>query len=155
MLAPGRREDPVQFVDVRDLVAFMVHLVEAARGGIYNVAGPRPAVTTMPEFLETLRAALDSAARLTWVDDYDFLREQRLGAAVPWVMSRGNSLGHTSIRSDRAVAEGLTFRPIADTARDTLAWWGTVPEARRTRPQFVLTPERESAILAAWHARGR
>ena len=145
----------MQFVDVRDLVAFMVHLVEAARGGIYNVAGPRPAVTTMPEFLETLRAALDSAARLTWVDDYDFLREQRLGAAVPWVMSRGNSLGHTSIRSDRAVAEGLTFRPIADTARDTLAWWGTVPEARRTRPQFVLTPERESAILAAWHARGR
>jgi len=155
VLAPGRRDDPVQFVDVRDLVAFMVRLVERDRQGIYNVAGPRATPTTMPEFLETLRAALNPSARLTWVDDHAFLREHRLGGAVPWVMPYGNSLGHTSVRSDRAVADGLTFRPIADTARDTLAWWPTVPEARRANPQFVLTPERERTILAAWHARGR
>jgi 2'-hydroxyisoflavone reductase len=155
VLAPGKRDDPVQFVDVRDLVAFMVRLVEDGRSGIYNAAGPRPTVTTMPEFLETLRATLNPAARLTWVDDHDFLAEQRLGAAVPWVMPRGRSLGHTSVRNERAVAAGLAFRPIADTARDTLAWWATVPEERRANARFVLTPERERAVLAAWHARGR
>jgi 2'-hydroxyisoflavone reductase len=109
----------------------------------------------MPEFLETLRATLNPDARLTWVDDYDFLSAHRIGAAVPWVMPRGRSLGHTSIRNERAVAAGLTFRPIAETARDTLAWWATVPEERRANARFAITPAQETAALAAWHARAR
>ena len=155
VLAPGKRDDPVQFVDVRDLVAFMVRLLEEERSGIYNAVGPRPVVTTMPEFLETLRATLNPDARLTWVDDYDFLSAHRIGAAVPWVMPRGRSLGHTSVRNEKAVAAGLTFRPIAETARDTLAWWGTVPEERRANARFAITPAQETAALAAWHARAR
>jgi 2'-hydroxyisoflavone reductase len=153
VLAPGRRDDQIQFIDVRDLVEFMVRLVEVERPGTYNVTGPHARPTTQREFLEALRAALNPDARLTWVDDYDFLSAHRIGAAVPWVMSRGNSYGHTWANNDRAVAAGLGFRPIATTARDTLAWWSTVPAARRASARFALTPEREQAALAAWHAR--
>ena len=57
------------------------------------------------------------------------------------------------MRNDRAKAAGLTFRPLADTVRDTLAWWPTVPEARRASPRFAIKPEQEAAALAAWKAR--
>jgi 2'-hydroxyisoflavone reductase len=70
-------------------------------------------------------------------------------------MLKGNDLGHMSARNDRAVAAGLTFTPLATTVRDTLAWWATVPEARRNAPRFTITPEQETAALAAWKARGR
>jgi 2'-hydroxyisoflavone reductase len=62
-------------------------------------------------------------------------------------------LGMTTVKSDRAIAKGLTYRPLAVTARDTLAWWPTVPEARRQAPRFVFTPEKEAELLAEWKAR--
>ena len=69
-------------------------------------------------------------------------------------MLKGNDYGHTHVRNDRARAAGLAFRPLAETVRDTLAWWPTVPEARRASPRFALKPEQEVAALAAWRARG-
>ena len=153
VLAPGKRDDPVQFIDVRDLAAFMVRLVEDRKSGIFNVAGPRSRMT-MREFLEAARDALDANVRFTWVDDYDFLEQHKIVEAVPWVMQKGNDLGHMSARNDRAIAAGLTFRPLATTVRDTLAWWATVPEARRNAPRFAITPAQETAALAAWKARG-
>jgi len=58
-----------------------------------------------------------------------------------------------SISNDRAIGAGLTFRPVEVTVRDTLAWWSSVPEARRAKPRFTITPEQEADALAAWHAR--
>ncbi len=68
-------------------------------------------------------------------------------------MHRGNDLGHLSARNDRAVAAGLGFRPLSDSARDTLAWWPSVPEARRAAPAFAITDQQERKALADWHAR--
>jgi 2'-hydroxyisoflavone reductase len=152
VLIPGRREDPVQLIDVRDLAEFMVVLLEQERSGIYNAVGPRTPML-VPEFAEAMRQAIDPAARLTFVDDYEFLEAHGIVDAVPWVMLRGNDLGHLSARNDRSVAAGLRFRPLADTARDTLAWWPGVPEARRAAPAFSITPEQETRALADWHAR--
>jgi 2'-hydroxyisoflavone reductase len=154
VLAPGRRDDPVQLVDVRDLAAFMLRLVEDRRSGVFNVAGPKDTMT-MPQFLEAARTALRADATFTWVDDYAFLEEHKIFAAIPWAMLRGNDEGMMSIRNDRAVAAGLAFRPLAETVRDTLAWWPSVPAARREKPRFAITPEQERAALAAWHARGK
>jgi 2'-hydroxyisoflavone reductase len=153
VLAPGKRTDVVQFIDVRDLSEWMVRLVEEKRGGTYNAAGPREPLT-MEQFLEQSRAAIGSNATFTWVDDYEFLLANRLGAAIPWVMPRPDYRGSAHISIARAVAAGLTFRPLATTVKDTLAWWPSVPAARQAKPQFVLTPEREAEILAAWKARG-
>ena len=152
VLAPGKRDDPVQFIDVRDLATFMVKLVEDRRSGVFNAAGPASRMT-MPRFLEAARAAVNPDVRFTCVDDYDFLEEHKITAAVPWVLQKGNDFGHMSVRNDRAIAAGLTFRPIGETVRDTLAWWATVPEARRNAPRFAITPAQETAALAAWKAR--
>lgn len=154
VLAPGRREDPVQFIDVRDLAEFMVKVLENKRSGAFNVAGPK-SVMTVPVFLEEARKALDAKVQFTWVDDYEFLAAQKIEEAIPWAMLRGNDDGMMSIRNDRAVAAGLGFRPLATTVRDTLAWWPSVPEARRAKPRFAITPEQETAALAVWHARGK
>ncbi len=154
VLAPGLRNDPVQFIDVRDLAEFMVHLLEDGRGGVYNVVGPQ-ATMTMPTFLEQARAALGSDAKFTWVDDYAFLSKHEIEEAIPWAMLKGNDEGMMSIRHERAEAAGLKYRPLAVTVRDTQAWWVTVPEARRKSPKFTIPPPQEAKTLAAWHARNR
>jgi 2'-hydroxyisoflavone reductase len=151
-LAPGRRDDAVQLVDVRDLAAFMLKLVEDGRSGIYNAAGPAEPLT-MERFLTQAAAAVRSTSRFVWVDDYAFLEEHKIGDSVPWVMLKGNDYGHMHARNAKARAAGLTFRPLADTVRDTLAWWPTVPEARRAAPRFSIQPAQEAAALAAWKAR--
>jgi 2'-hydroxyisoflavone reductase len=152
ILAPGRRDDPVQFIDVRDLAEFMVKLIEDRRGGIFNVSGPKT-VMTAPQFYEAARAALKPDAKLTFIEDYDFLATHKITGAIPWVMLRGNSEGMMSVENDKAIAAGLGFRPVATTLRDTLAWWPSVPEERRSNPKFAITPEQEEKALAAWHAR--
>lgn len=153
VLAPGRANDPAQFVDVRDLAEFMVHLLERERAGVFNAVGPERPMTARA-FYRAAADALHANVTFTYVDDYDFLRAQKIEEAIPWAMLSGNNDGMMSIRNAKAVAEGLRFRPLADTVRDTLAWWPTVPEARRTKPRFTITPEIEAAALGAWHARG-
>lgn len=154
VLAPGHRDDASQLIDVRDLTEWMVRLIEDGRSGIYNGVGPRTPIT-FEQFLTQARAAIGSNARFTWVDDYEFLKDRKIFGAVPWVLLEGNNYGHMYARNEKALAAGLTFRPLATTVRDTLAWWPTVPEARRAKPQFAFSPESEAEALAAWHARGR
>jgi 2'-hydroxyisoflavone reductase len=152
VLAPGKRDDPAQLIDVRDLAEFMVHRSESRRGGVYDVVGPaRP--LTAPEFYEAARDAIDAHVTFTRVDDYDFLRAHKIEEAIPWALLAGNDYGMMSASNARAIAAGLTFRPLATTVRDTLAWWPTVPEARRAHPHFTITPEQEQQALADWHAR--
>ncbi len=152
VLAPGRRDDAAQLVDVRDLAAFMLKLLEDGRSGTYNAAGPREPLT-IAGFLEAAKQALGAAASFTWVDDYAFLKAQGIEEAVPWVMLAGNDYGHMSAKNERALAAGLAFRPLEQTVRDTLAWWRGVPAERREKPRFTIAPEQEAKALAAWKAR--
>jgi 2'-hydroxyisoflavone reductase len=154
VLAPGRHDDPVQIVDVRDLAEWMVRLLEEQRSGVFNAAGPRDTLT-MPSFLEQAKAALNANVKFTWVDDYAFLAEHKIDEAIPWARLEGNDDGMMSIANRSAIAAGLTFRPLATTVRDTLAWWPTVPDARRAAPKFAITPDMEAKALADWHARAQ
>lgn len=153
-LAPGRRNDPVQFIDVRDLAEWMVRLLEEQRVGAYNAVGPK-GLLTMPAFLEQAKAALGSSSAFTHVDDYAFLAAHGIEEATPWALLQGNDDGMMSIANAKAIGAGLNFRALADTVRDTLAWWQTVPEKRHAAPHFTITPEKEAETLAAWHALGR
>ncbi len=153
ILAPGRKDDPSQLVDVRDLVAFMVKIAEERKAGIYNCTGPAEFLP-WERFLAEATAAIDPGARLTWVEDHAFLRAQRITYAVPWMIPEGDNAYHMRIDNWKAIASGLTFRPIADTVRDTLAWWRTVPEARRTGARWPIPADREAEVLAAWKGRG-
>jgi 2'-hydroxyisoflavone reductase len=167
ILVPGRRTDPVQYVDVRDLIEFMVHLIETDRGGVYNVVGPaRP--QTMEEFVHGVAATTAEPLSWTWIEDYEWLKAyplrqladgttQGLMYAVPWITAEGTELGHMQIDGRRAVAAGLRFRTLAQTAVDTRAWResAAVPAPLREQPRYVLTPEQERAMLEAWHAHRR
>jgi 2'-hydroxyisoflavone reductase len=152
VLAPGHADDPMQIIDVRDLAEFMVHVAESDRRGIFNVAGPKQALVART-FYEEAAKTISPSVKYTFVDDYDFLVAHKIDEAIPWALLKGNDYGMMSVRNDKAIAAGLTFRPLATTLRDTLAWWPTVPQARRDKPHFTITPEIEAQALADWRAR--
>jgi len=153
VLAPGKRDDPVAFIDVRDLAEFMVKLAEDERTGTYNVVGPRTPMTSR-QFYEAARAAINPSVKYVYIEDYEFLDTHKIASSVPWVMLKDKDYGHQSIKNDKVIAAGLKFRPVADTLKDTLAWWPSVPEARRNAPRFAISAETEAKALAAWAGRG-
>ena len=148
VLAPGPPEQLTQFVDVRDLGAWMVESCERQISGTFNASGePIP-----------LAAALEACgvSEPVWVDQ-DFLLERGVGPwmEVPlWVGSEEAAFLQMSVA--KAVDAGLSFRPLEETARDTLAW------AREARTELVtetpygtagLDPAREAELLEAWRRR--
>lgn len=165
ILVPGRREDPVQYIDVRDLTSWMMDMVDQGTGGTFNAVGPaRP--QTLAEFVYGVAATVATPLSWTWIEDYEWLKaypftRQQDGTtsglvyAVPWILSEGDDLGHMRIDGRRALAAGLTPRALADTARDTLEWRlsEAVPAALRERPRYVMTPEQEREVLEAWKSR--
>ncbi len=154
IMAPGDGTDPVQIVDGRDLGAWMIRLAEGGRTGIYNATGPASRMT-ISEMLEGIRGATGSDATFTWVDA-EFLEEHEVQPWMQmtvWVPSTGEFAGLAQVNCEKAIAAGLAFRPLADTARDTLAWWKTLPAERREEPRAGCPPELEAEVLTAWHAR--
>lgn len=144
VLAPGPPSERATIMDVRDLGGWIVRLAERSTHGVFNAIDR----TTWGELLEScVRAVGDSDTRLVWIPS-DWLVEQGVGEwmEVPvWVASEDlKGLHHVS--NERAVAAGLTFRPLEETARDTLAQAETTDDAG-------LKPERERELLAAWAAR--
>ena len=150
MLAPGRADAPLQFIDARDLAVFTLDRLEASATGTYNVVAPAGSFS-FGELLETSRQVSGSDARLTWVDD-DFLKAQGFesGAAELPFWSSPEDAAWQRVSSAKAQADGLHVRPLADTVRDTLAWAQTRP--KDTGRKAGLTPEREAELLQAWHA---
>jgi 2'-hydroxyisoflavone reductase len=144
VLAPGVPEAPVQFVDARDLAAWLVQLALEGPGGLYNATGPAEPLA-FAELLERSRATLGSNATVVWTD-----AQRVLDAGVaPWTelplwLPDPGYAGMSRADISRAVDAGLRFRPLEQTVADTLAWDRTVPGDRPT-----LAPEKEREILAA------
>lgn len=147
-LAPGDPDNDLQFVDVRDLGAWIVHLIEQRVAGPLNAVGFDGRISTA-EFLHTGKGTLNHSCTFTWVDDA-FLEKNGVsawGEMGCWTPKAKN--GHTDNR--RAIAAGATFRPIAETIRDTAAW---VKNGRGNGKWAAgMTNEREKDLLAKWKAR--
>jgi 2'-hydroxyisoflavone reductase len=154
VLAPGNPTDPVQFIDCRDLGEWYVRLVEARAVGVYNGVGPA-APMSIAEMLYGIRATTGGELSFTWVDA-GFLKQHEVEEwqeVTVWVPPVGEYAGFSSSSIARAKQAGLTFRPLATTAVDTLAYWASLPEDRRAQPRAGLAPDKERAVLAAWHSR--
>jgi 2'-hydroxyisoflavone reductase len=152
ILAPGTGHDPVQFIDARDLAEWTIRMVEQRTFGTFNATGPAGWMTTA-EMLGGIRAAFDGTtpSRLVWAPA-EFLAEQRVRgwSDLPvWVPPTPQNAGFSAVSLQRALDAGLTFRPLATTARDTLDWFRAQPEDVRARIGGTLTAEREAAALAA------
>ena len=158
VLAPGDPEAAVQFIDVRDLAAWIAHAAEQRTAGTFNATGPAEPLT-MRSLLEIIRGQVGGDARFTWVPD-DVLVAEKVGPYSEMPFWLPASLGHQRVDVSRAVSAGLTHRPVADTVRDTWSWLPTGAAAtahKRAQRKLVIpagmSPERESQILAALRAR--
>jgi 2'-hydroxyisoflavone reductase len=156
VLVPGKADDPVQWIDVRDLTEWMIRLIENGESGTYNGVGPASTMG-MHAFVHGAHAALSVPVEWVYADDYDFLREHRIGAVIPWIMPVDDYYGSARINRERSVASGLTYRPLARTVTDIREWWHSdaVPEERRQNmisgPSSLIA--REAEVIRAWRAR--
>jgi 2'-hydroxyisoflavone reductase len=149
VLAPGDPGRQVQIVDGRDLADWIVRMVEAGATGAYNATGPEYPLT-MGRMLEACRAATGSGAELVWVGE-ELLLAEEVGEwmELPLWLADPEVAGLLSVDVARAIDSGLSFRPLADTVRDTLAWRGD----GELNAGIGLSPEREAELLAKWRGR--
>ncbi|HET7744087.1 MAG TPA: NAD-dependent epimerase/dehydratase family protein [Gaiellaceae bacterium] len=144
VLAPAPPERLSQFVDVRDLGEWIVDLCERSVSGTFNAANEG---VPWRELLESCVRVSDADAEITWVSD-EFLLENEVGQWMElplWLADPAMAAADDAV-VDRALAAGLSFRPLDETVR------GTLEEATMT-DEAGLAPEREASLLAAWHAR--
>jgi nucleoside-diphosphate-sugar epimerase len=153
VLAPGTPSDPVQFIDARDLAEWTIRMAENRETGIYNATGPAKALE-IGAMLGSIKDALHSSATFTWLPA-EFLKQQKVEAwsDMPVWTGKDDAVARTNI--SRALSKGLTFRPLDMTARDTLAWFKSLPPDRQSHPKAGLSPEREAEVLAAWQQQAR
>lgn len=153
MLAPGTPRDPIQIIDVRDLSAWMMGLVEARTNGYFNAVSP-PGTFTMGDLIKTSQhASPKSAATATWVSE-DFLAAHWKPDELdlpPWAPTKGDMAGASLTSIKPAAGTGLHSRPLADTVRDTLEWFKTLPAERQAKLHAGLDSQKETDTLRAWH----
>jgi 2'-hydroxyisoflavone reductase len=150
MLVPGDGLDPVQYIDGRDLGEWMIRLAENGTTGTFNAVGPR-ASTTMDEMLAGIAAALGAKPTYTHVTPA-FVEAQQLALPI-WVPRQdGPFAGYGRVSNARAVAAGLTYRPLPETVTDLMAWFRGLPAERQAKLNAGITREQETAALKAWHA---
>jgi nucleoside-diphosphate-sugar epimerase len=162
ILAPGPPDSPLQYIDARDLAAFVLDAGVAGRAGPYNVVSRR-GHATMGSLLEACRTiAGANGASLTWVDP-----DTVLAAGIePWSdlpiwIPPGHEYAALHDASvERAYADGLRCRPVQETVADTWTWLSDLPSPgvaplREDRPRPGLDPDRERSALAAWHRHRR
>jgi 2'-hydroxyisoflavone reductase len=153
MLAPGTPHDPIQIIDVRDLADWMMQLVESRTAGYFNAVSPPGALTMGDLVAECLHASPAAGTKVSWVPE-DFLAAHWKPDELdlpPWSPLKGESAGASLTSVAAAVKSGLRCRPLADTVRDTLAWFQSLPTERQAKLRAGLDPEKEAQTLRAWH----
>lgn len=145
VLAPGRPQRPVQFVDARDAAEWIVRMIELQRVGVFNMKGPAYTLT-MQMLLEACREVSRSDATFTWASEESLLRD----GVIPWTQMPlwipEDYEIHRNVGFSKALEAGLTFRALRETVRDTLEWAATRPADHEWRAG--LDARREGELLA-------
>lgn len=145
LLAPGDPRDAVQLIDVRDLADWILDAAERGTSGTFAGVGP---AMSREEFLDGISAGVGGAPRLRWVPTPWLVEHGVAEWAGPrslplWLSSPGYE-GFMTHDVGASLAAGLRIRPVAETARDTLAWLRATPDAVVTG----LTRDEELELLA-------
>lgn len=155
VLAPDKPDDPCQFIDSRDLAEWMIRMAEAREFGTFNAIGPAHPLT-IGEMLHGVKAVTNAGAQFVWVP-WEFLQEQKVRAwrdMTVWQPPVGRTAGYQRREASKAIAKGLTFRPLAVTAKDTLDWHKTrsASEQAATLNGEIngIGLKREAEVIAAW-----
>lgn len=151
MLVPGDGQDPIQIIDGRDLGEWMIRLAEARAYGVFNAVGPDYTLTT-DAMVYGCQAVTANGVQLTHVTP-EFIEEQKVELPI-WVPRAGSPYSsYGTVSNARALASGLTLRPLATTVADLLQWFHGLPAERQAKPRAGITREQEAELLAAWKAR--
>lgn len=156
VLVPGAENDPVQYIDVRDVAEWMIRLIEQQNTGTFNAVGPDQQ-TNMSMFVNEAKASFAAESVFTHVNDFAFLKSKSIFDAVPWIMPEGENYGSARVNNARAIENGLTFRPLNTSVTDIYEWWtsGAVSAERMERltrgQQSLMT--READVLREWRER--
>ena len=155
VLAPGTGLDWVQYIDVRDLAKWVIHCIEQRVAGTYNAITP-PGRFTMQQLLHAAKASVVTDAEFEWVSP-EFLEEQGVQhwTTLPvYVPAVDDGAGFHLAASARAEAAGLTYRPLAETIADTVAWYAETRPADYDFPRGSgMSRKQEAELLAAWDAK--
>ncbi|MFG1695003.1 NAD-dependent epimerase/dehydratase family protein [Nonomuraea sp. NPDC049309] len=145
VLAPGSPGDLVQLADVRDVAAWTLDAAEKGLAGPYDVMS---SPFTRGELLAGIAEGLSVRPELVWAGQ-EFLTEHKV---APWAGPRSLPLwlplpeyaGFMARDVSATLDAGLRIRPIADTARDTLAW---LRDSGHQVTKAGLTAEEEAELL--------
>jgi 2'-hydroxyisoflavone reductase len=163
MIIPGAPTDPIQFIDVRDVADWIVHCLEVRILGVYNVTGPAKPLS-MKEMVEGVRTGTASQEKFVWVDNHFLAAHGVQDGQFPlYDPPEGASAGLHRCNCSRALARGLIFRPLPETARSCLDWYRSLPAALQAAvaPQFAQRPnqepwlETEKRLLTSWNQHGK
>ena len=150
VLAPGRPQRAVQFIDSRDLAEWIIRMVEDRETGVFNANGPAEPLP-MGKLLDTCRDVSKSQADFIWTSE-DFLLENKVGPWVElplWVPEKDPATaGFLKFSSRKALEKGLTFRPLKETISDTLRWEASRPSDYHFKAG--LSAAREAELIQAW-----
>ncbi|MET3699091.1 2'-hydroxyisoflavone reductase [Bacillus oleivorans] len=156
ILAPGRKNKKIQFIDVRDLAAWIVKMTEGRITGIYNATGPKD-LYTMEDLIRDGKEIFQNKAETTWVSESFLLKEN----VQPWIelplwIPETNSNEpekkkeqDNGVNIDRALNHGLSFRDPKETLKDTYEW---VTQKSRKLERAGLKQEKEQALLEKWNS---
>jgi 2'-hydroxyisoflavone reductase len=143
--------DPVQFIDARDLAEWTIRMAESRTIGDFNGHGPAGTLT-MGKMLNDIREAVANPMSPAIFKEATakFLGNNKVNmwSDMPvWVPGTGETAGFHRRRNAKAITAGLTFRPVSVTAKDTLTWWQTLDEERRKTMRAGIKSEREIEVL--------
>lgn len=148
VLVPGDGRDPVQIIDGRDLGEWMIRLAENGTTGTFNACGPDYVMST-DAMVHGCHAVTGGPATFTHVPA-DFLEAREVGFPI-WVSREHPQYGgYGAVSNARAIAAGLTFRPLATTVSDLLEWFRGLPAERQAKLGAGPSREQEAVILRAW-----
>lgn len=152
-LVPGKAEDLVQYIDVRDIAEWIIRLAENKSHGIYNGVGPNEG-QTMQQFIKEAAKAFDTTSSFVMVDDYEFLNKNGIYYSIPWVMPDEKHYGSARVSNKKSIAAGLTYRPLSETVKDTYNWWNSDKVDIERKAKFNENLEvmlvNEKKMIAQW-----
>lgn len=149
-VVPAPPERPVQCIDARDLAAWMLDVVAAGQGGVYNATSPAGQWTFGDLVAAAAGVAGIGAPRPAWTGD-DLLLEKKV---EPWTglplwlpATMADVAGFMAFDCAKAQAAGLATRALAATIADTARWLAQRDNAGAWKD--VLSADAERDILAA------
>lgn len=151
VMVPGDPNGPAQIIDARDLAEWIIRLAENNTTGVFNATGPKSPLS-MAEMIAGIRAVMPGSQdiKFTWVPAA-FLAQHNVRPWSHMPVWMGEP-GWAKVNISKAVAAGLTYRSLADTAKATLEWHKTRPAQEQQTMRAGLPAQREAEVLAAWRS---